>query len=174
MSISDKDSIDIALGGLHSYLKEKLESFNYYNLNDLQLRAMNQEYKFRKAKEDCESHQSSTHDECESNGSDDERKEVYVAEFVWPSEAMPCSCPSLKPITKNRQGEARFTFDVSKCDRIFDELLRSGNIKLSHVIPPLEELKRHAYCKWHNLFSHATNDCNVFRRHVQSAVNEDD
>ena len=66
MSISDKDSIDVSLGGLHSYLNEKLEGFNYYNLNDLKLRAMNQEYKFRKAKEDCESHQSSTHDECES------------------------------------------------------------------------------------------------------------
>jgi len=51
-------------------------------------------------------------------------------------------------------------------------LLRSGNIKLSHVIPPLEELKRHAYCKWHNTFSHATNDCNIFRRKIQSAVNE--
>ena len=62
--------------------------------------------------------------------------------------------------------------DVSKCDRTFDELLRSGNIKLSHVIPPLEELKRRAYCKWHNSFSHATNDCNVFCRHVQSTVNE--
>ena len=43
---------------------------------------------------------------------------------------------------------------------------------MSHVIPPLEELKRHAYCKWHNSFSHATNDCNIFRRRVQSAVNE--
>ena len=95
-----------------------------------------------------------------------------MAEFVWPSEAMPYSCPSLKPITKNRREEARFTFDVSKCDCIFDELLRSGNIKLSHVIPPLEELKWHAYYKWHNSFSHATNDYNVFRRHVQSAINE--
>src|SRR6185437_13867287 len=34
------------------------------------------------------------------------------------------------------------------------------------------ELKRHAYCKWHNTFSHATNDCNIFRRKIQSAVNE--
>ena len=120
MSISDKDSVDVALGGLHSYLKKKLEGFDYYNLNELQHRAMSQEYKFRKAKENCESHQSSTHDECESNGSDDERKEVYVAEFVWPSKAMPCSRPLHKPITKNRREEARFTFDVSKCDRIFD------------------------------------------------------
>jgi hypothetical protein len=36
----------------------------------------------------------------------------------------------------------------------------------------MKELKRHAYCKWHNSFSHATNDCNVFRRQIQSAINE--
>ena len=76
---------------------------------------------------------------------------------------MPCFCPSLKPIKKNQREEAHFTFDVSKCDRLFDELLRSENIKSSHVISSLEELKRRAYCKWHNSFSHATNDCNVFR-----------
>jgi hypothetical protein len=33
------------------------------------------------------------------------------------------------------------------------------------------ELKRCAYCKWHNSFSRATNDCNVFRRQIQSAIN---
>ena len=65
-----------------------------------------------------------------------------------------------------------FTFDVSKCDCIFDELLKLEHIKLSHAIPPLDELKQHAYCKWHNSFSHATNDCNVLRRQIQSAVNE--
>jgi len=43
---------------------------------------------------------------------------------------------------------------------------------LSHAIWPPNELKRHAYYKWHNSFSHATNDCNVFRRQIQSAVNE--
>jgi len=66
----------------------------------------------------------------------------------------------------------KFTFDVSKCDRIFDELLRLGHIKINHVIPPLEELKRRAYCKFHNSHSHATNDCNVFHHQVQSAMNE--
>jgi hypothetical protein len=29
-----------------------------------------------------------------------------------------------------------------------------------------------AYCKWHNSYSHATNDCNIFRRQIQSAINE--
>src|SRR6185437_15027592 len=56
--------------------------------------------------------------------------------------------------------------------RIFDELYKNVYIKMSHVIPPLEELKQRAYCKFHNTFSHATNDCNVLRRQIQSAVNE--
>ena len=110
---------------------------------------------------------------CDSNCSDDERKDVYTTEFVWPSSDKPCTCGSLNPIHKNRQDNMKFTFDVSKCDRIFDELLKLlGHIKLSHAIPPLDELKRHAYCKWHNSFSHATNDCNVLQRYIQSAVNE--
>ena len=43
---------------------------------------------------------------------------------------------------------------------------------MSHVIPPLEELKRRVYCKFHNTFSHTTNDCNMLRRQIQSVVNE--
>ena len=97
---------------------------------------------------------------------------MYAAEFVWPASAKPSTCTSLKPTQRNQQEEMKFTFDVSKCDRIFDELLRLGHLKITHVIPPLEELKRRAYCKFHNYSSHATNDCNVFRRQVQSAINE--
>jgi hypothetical protein len=40
------------------------------------------------------------------------------------------------------------------------------------MVPSVDELKRWAYCKWHNSFSHTTNDCNVFRRQIQSAINE--
>ena len=35
LSISDKDLVDVALNGLRSYLKEKLEGFDYFNLNAL-------------------------------------------------------------------------------------------------------------------------------------------
>jgi hypothetical protein len=65
-------------------------------------------------------------------------------------------------------------FDVAKCGGICDYLLQEKQIKLlgCHVIPSLEQLKKHAYCKWHNSYSHATNDCNVFRRYVQSDMNE--
>ena len=61
---------------------------------------------------------------------------------------------------------------MSKCDRIFDELLKIGYIRTNYVLPSADELKKRAYCKYHNLYSHATNDCNVFRRQVQSALNE--
>ena len=99
----------------------------------------------------------------------DKDKKVYTIEFVWPSEAKHFSCASPKPMQKNRKEDLKFNLGVSKCNRIFDELLCLGHIKISHVIPPLEELKRQAYCI-HNSHSHATNNCNVFRRQVQSAV----
>ena len=132
------------------------------------MRALSQETKFRKEKDTYKFHRSNTHFvEYDSDSSDDEDKEVYATEFVWPASAKPCICMSLKPTQSNRQEEMKFTFDVSKCDRIFDELLRLGHLKITHVIPPLEELKQRAYCKFHNSSSHATNDCNVFHRQVQ-------
>jgi hypothetical protein len=67
-----------------------------------------------------------------------------------------------------------YTFDVAKCDMIFDYFLQEKQIKLpgGHIIPSPKQLKKHVYCKWHNSYSHATNDCNVFHQQVQSAINE--
>ena len=58
-------------------------------------------------------HWSNTHVvDHDSDCSDDEGKEVYATEFVQPSKAKPCSCPSLKPTQKNWQDEMKHTFDV--------------------------------------------------------------
>jgi hypothetical protein len=105
--------------------------------------------------------------------SDDESTYVYTVELVWLTQAKPSACSSLQSVQNNWQEEAKFTFNVAKCEKIFDELVKRGNIKLTHIIPSMYELKRHAYCKWHNSFSHATNDCNVICRQIQSAINED-
>ena len=173
MSLFEKDLVGLALTGLRSSYREKLDGSSFYSINQLQAKALSQETKFKKEKDTYKSHHSNTHVvEYDSDSSDDEDKEVYAAEFVWPASAKPSSCASHKPTQKNQQEEMKFTFDVSKCDRIFDELLRLGHLKVTHVIPPLEKLKRRAYCKFHNSSSHATNDCNVFRRQVQSAINE--
>jgi hypothetical protein len=34
-----------------------------------------------------------------------------------------------------------------------------------------DRLARKKYCKWHNSFSHTTNDCNYFHRQRQSSLN---
>ena len=95
-----------------------LEGFDYFNLNALQLRAMNQEYKIKNSKNAYKSHRSNTHVvEYDFDSSNYEDNEVYTAEFVWPSSAKPCA--SLKPTQKGRKEEMQFTFDVSKCDHIF-------------------------------------------------------
>ena len=165
LSLSKKDLVDLALASLRSSYRDKLDGSSFYSINHLQAKTLSQETKFKKEKDTYNPHCSNTHVvEYDSDSSDDEDKEVYAAEFVWPASAKPSTCTSLKPTQKNRQEEMKFTFNVSKCDRIFDELLRLGHLKITHVIPLLVELKRRAYCKFHNSSSHATNDCNVFRR----------
>jgi hypothetical protein len=104
--------------------------------------------------------------------SDDENSNAYASEFTWSSNDKARTCASLKLIHRNWHDEIKFTFDVSKCHKIFDELLSIEKIKLSHDIPSIEDLKKHAYCKWHNSHSYATNDCNVFRRQIQLDINE--
>jgi hypothetical protein len=80
-----------------------------------------------------------------------------------PSSSMSRSPPIDLPRTSQKIGtHPTITFVVLKCDKIFDELLNIKKIKLSHTIPPIEDLKKRAYCKWHNSHSHDTNDCNVF------------
>ena len=80
-------------------MKEKLEGFDYYNLNALQLQAMNQEYKIKNSKDAYKSHRSNTHVvEYDSDSLSDEDNEVYTAEFVWPSSAKQCYCALLKPL----------------------------------------------------------------------------
>jgi hypothetical protein len=94
---------------------------------------------------------------------DSESSEVLTTEFVWSTKTKSLTCDALKPIHKNWQDNIKYTFDVAKCDKFFDDLHKGSYIKLSHSLWPLEELKQQAYCKWHNSYSHATNDSNVLR-----------
>ena len=103
-AISEKDLADSAFNGLHSYLKEKLECFEYHTVNYLQIKVLDLEFKLKNAKDTYKPHRSNTHLLVhDSDSSDDESKEVYAAEFVWPSKAKSGLVLSLKPIQKNRQ-----------------------------------------------------------------------
>jgi hypothetical protein len=119
----------LAFNGLCPYLKEKLDGTHLFLLAQLHQRALAYESRSKEIQE------SSCHNEHRDNSSsNDEPKEVYVAELVWLAKVKLPICSSLYSVQKNWQGEAKFTFSVSKCDKIFDELLKSGNIKLSHKI----------------------------------------
>ncbi|KAM1519719.1 hypothetical protein ACFX1Z_022490 [Malus domestica] len=65
-----------------------------------------------------------------------------------------------------------YTFDITKANAIFDQLLSAKIIKLrpGHNIPKAEELKGKIYCKYHNSSKHTTNNYVVFQDNVQSWI----
>jgi hypothetical protein len=95
--------------------------------------------------------------------SSDGDNEVCVAEWVDTPKDKAISF--LKPNTGKRD-EVKYTFDVTKCDKLFDVLMNGGVIKLleGHVVPIVKQLDRKKYCKWHDSYSHMTNECNYFHR----------
>jgi hypothetical protein len=103
---------------------------------------------------------------------DEEGNEICVAEWVEKPGDKPISCTFLKPNGWQRE-EMRYTFDVSKCDHLFDLLLQRGVIRLieGHVIPSADIPVKKTYCKWHDSYSHTTNESIYFLWQVQLAIN---
>ncbi|KAI5335379.1 hypothetical protein L3X38_025512 [Prunus dulcis] len=64
------------------------------------------------------------------------------------------------------------TFDISKAEQIFNQLLKEKIIKLSndHDVPSANEIRNKTYCKFHNVWSHTTNNCLVFRNALQDLI----
>jgi hypothetical protein len=104
---------------------------------------------------------------------DEEGNEICVAKWVEKLRDKPISCSFLKPNGGPRE-EMRYTFGMSKCDRLFDLLLQGGVIRLTegHIIPNADILAKKTYCKWHDSYTHTTNECNYFWRQVQSVFND--
>ena len=75
MTISEKDLADLAFNGLRSYLKEKLEGFEYHTINYLQMKVLGLEFKLKNAKDTYKTHRSNRHLlDHDSDSSDDETK----------------------------------------------------------------------------------------------------
>ena len=70
--------------------------------------------------------------------------------------------------------EESYDFDITKSDKLFDFLLEKGQIKLpdNHVMLPPDQLKNKKFCKFHNATSHSTNECRIFRQHIQRAIQQ--
>jgi hypothetical protein len=133
IQLAEKQLAGLAFNGLRYYLKERLEGIQFFTLAQLHQRALVCE---SRSKETTKTIRHNVHIvECDQSSSDDESTEVYAAEMVWPKQAKSLACSSLQPVRKKRQEEVKFTFNIGKCDKIFDELLKNDNI--THFLMPL-------------------------------------
>jgi hypothetical protein len=145
LNISDKDLADLAYSRLTSHLREKLESHVFSDVSQVLQRALDCESRAKesrngdKLRNECPVNMV----EYASESSDDEEANMCIAEWRWATKSKPFVCSSLKLASKSWQDKIRFTFNVTKCDRIFDYLLQEKEIKLpsNHVIPSSEQLK---------------------------------
>jgi hypothetical protein len=163
--ITERDLTNLYFAGSRSSIKEMFEHYEFHNVNQLMQKAVSIESRLKEFRDAYKFHCHNVHfdGDC-SDDSDDDNKEFLAAEIKWLAENKLVTCPSLKLIHKNQNEEVKFTFNFSKCDRIFDEFLKSSYIRINYTMPSTDELKRRAYCNYHNSFTHATNDCNVFYR----------
>jgi hypothetical protein len=178
LTVRGKDLADLVVVGMPSYLREKLERQEFMDVNQVLQCAVahkncardgRSQGQFRETTKEIERNNVNMVDDDISS----EEEEVCVGEWVDAPQAKPLKCSFLKP-EPSKNGEMKFTFDVSKCDRLFDVLLQNNIIKLKggYVIPTAEQLARKKYCKWHDSFSHITNECNYFCRQIQLALND--
>ncbi|KAK1606927.1 hypothetical protein QYE76_030600 [Lolium multiflorum] len=163
--ISEKEAVELAVVGLSSSIKDVASQADYPSLAHMvqKLSAYEQRHpdvyqdKFKRAVTLVEA------DEDEGAAGD---REIAVAE--WTRATGPVTCKWVKP-----QGPPKgFDFDVTKTEQIFDLLLTEKHIKVpeGHKFPTVQEMNGKSYCKWHNTFSHTTNDCRVWRQQIQMAI----
>jgi hypothetical protein len=119
LTIAEKHLADLAFAGLTPYLRDKLDGQEFSDTNRLLQRVLPyvncaKSSQFRdSANKDKEKHHINFMDE--------------EAEWVEKCGHKPIKCSFLKP-NGGRREEMRYTFDVSKCDCLFDLLLRGGVI----------------------------------------------
>nr|KYP53627.1 Retrovirus-related Pol polyprotein from transposon opus [Cajanus cajan] len=84
--------------------------------------------------------------------------EVNIAE-LRPGPTYQCQMLKLRD---NMEGSStkKYSFDVTKTDKIFDILLKDKQIALleNHKISPFEQRKGKKFCKYHNMYGHWTNN----------------
>jgi hypothetical protein len=96
--LAEKQLAGLAFNGSQYYLKERLEGIQLFTLAQLHQRALACE---SRSKETVKMVHHNVHIvECDQSSSDDESKEVYVAEMVWPKQAKFLACSSLQPVQK--------------------------------------------------------------------------
>jgi hypothetical protein len=150
-------------------MKDKMDGQDFVVINQLLQRAVMHENHAKEGKSYGRFKETSSKEKPDVNYvvedfvSDDDNTGVCVAEWVNTVPGKPLTCAFLKPSPKKKD-EMKFTFDVTKCDKLFAVLLQNKVIRLSkgHGVPPLGQAMKGKYCKCNVTFSYNTNDCNYF------------
>ncbi|XP_050890974.1 uncharacterized protein LOC127096451 [Lathyrus oleraceus] len=184
--VPEHELVDMAVGGLDYSIRKKLDTQYLRDMAQLADRVRrNERLKAEKSKAGrYHKKEKVSYITVEGDSSDDEdiidRSKVNMAEL---KPGPPYTCKVLKPSNRKNPIEPErldnhvaktYTFDVSKCDEIFDLLVKDGHIIVPQGLkdPPLEQKKKRGFCKFHNFLVHKTHQCVLFRDLVQKALKE--
>src|SRR4051812_2388097 len=183
--IPKHELVEMAAGGLDYSIRKKLDTQHLRDMAQLADRVRQVEMLKAEKARASKYHKKEkiayvTTSEFDSNRDDEyEEGEVNVAEL---KPGPPYICKLLKPSkdknlveSKNEKFSSKtYSFDITKCDEIFDLLVSDGQIIFPPGLknPPLEQKKKRGFCKFHNFLGHKTSQCVLFRDLVQKALKE--
>ncbi|XP_051118544.1 uncharacterized protein LOC127242877 [Andrographis paniculata] len=163
--IEESEMTNLVVRNMHSRLREALTAHEVQDLASLASKAGRLESLFREKEHNFRRNrvQQMASVDTEIYSPDEEQRNIIeemTAEIV---SGKPYVCSKLKPLPGTEEREQP-TFDVSKADEIFDILLADRQIRIpkGQRLATKEEIKGRPYCKWHNSFTHYTNQCTHF------------
>jgi hypothetical protein len=162
-----KEAVELATLGLVKPIRDLVFQLEFNSLAHLVQKMTIYEQRHPELYQDKFKRQVVMVDAEDSEDSEDD-PEIVVVE--WARGAKPVPCKWVK-----QQGPLKgFDFDVSRVEQIFDLLLKEKQLKFPEGFKILtaQELQGRSYCKWHNSFTHGTNDCKELRRQIQSAIEQ--
>src|ERR1044072_6373899 len=181
--VPESELVEMAVGGLEYSIRNKIDTQHLRDMAQLAGRVRQVErLKAENFKKDKVAYVEPEHYVSDSDQEVEyvDESEVNLAEL---KPGPPHVCKVLRPSNSknppennknNRFVTKTYTFDVTKCDEIFDLLVADGQIIVPKglKIPPLDIRKKNDFCKYHNFLGYKSSQCVLFRDLVQDAIKE--
>jgi hypothetical protein len=171
LNLTDDQLAAFAVQGMLPAWREKLLGQQFDNLGQLAQRVTALNSQFQSMRRDTQFQKNATIVDTYGpylvdKDDEDVEEEIVTVEWNWGKKIV------MVPNPWGRKNEENYDFDVTKANKLFDFLPKKRQIKLpaNHVMLPPEQLKNKKFCKCHNTTSHTTNDCRIFRQHIQRAI----